>query len=92
MLQVQPPSARDDRRQTWQGLGDGLSQAFEMAVTPVLFTLLGVFIDRRLETAPVFAVALAVFAVVGTFVKAYYVYRYRSEQEEARRAWVRPPR
>lgn len=83
---------QDDRRATWQGFGDGLSQALEMSVTPVLFALLGLFLDRRVGTVPLFAVGFFLFAMVGLFVKAYYVYRFKSEQEEEARSWTRPSR
>ena len=82
----------NDRRETWQGFGDGLSQAVEMAVTPVLFALIGVFLDRRLGTGPLLAVGLAIFAMVGNFVKAYYVYQFKLKQEEERRPWGTPRR
>ena len=80
----------NDRRATWQGVGDGLTQALEMSVTPVLFSLLGLFLDRRVGTVPLFAVGFSVFAMVGVFVKAYYVYRFKSEQEEEARSWGKP--
>jgi F0F1-type ATP synthase assembly protein I len=76
-----------DRRATWQGFGDGLSQAVEMSVAPVLFALLGLYLDRRVGTVPLFAVGFSIFAMVGVFVKAYYVYRFKSEQEEEARSW-----
>lgn len=78
---MQPPVERNDRRATWQGFGDGLSQAVEMAVTPVLFALLGLFLDRRLDTVPFFAVGFSIFAMVGTFVRAYCVYRHQSDAD-----------
>ena len=83
---------QNDRRATWQGVGDGLTQALEMSVTPVLFALLGLFLDRRVGTVPLFAVGFSVLAMVGVFVKAYYVYRFKSEQEEEARSWGKPLR
>ena len=80
----------NDRRATWQGLGDGLTQALEMSVAPVLFALLGLFLDRRVGTVPLFAVGFFVFAMVGVFVKAYCVYRFKAEQEEEARSWRKP--
>lgn len=81
------PGDSSDRQEMWQGFGDGLASAVEMAVTPIIFTLIGLWIDGRLGTTPVFAVALALFAMIGSFVKAYYVYVYKSQQEEAKRKW-----
>lgn len=76
-----------DRQEMWQGLGDGLSSAVEMAVTPVILTLIGLWIDGRLDTTPWIAVTFALFGMIGSFVKAYYVYVYKSQQEEAKRKW-----
>ena len=81
----------NDRRDTWQGFGDGLSQAVEMAVVPALSALIGLYgLDHRFGTSPLFAVSLSIFAMVGVFVKAFYVYRYKMELEEERRSWPRP--
>jgi hypothetical protein len=87
---MQSRANQNDRRAMWQGFGDGLSQAVEMSVTPVLFALLGLFLDRRVGTVPLFAVGFSIFAMVGVFVKAYYVYRFKSEQEEEARRWGKP--
>jgi F0F1-type ATP synthase assembly protein I len=81
-----------DRQANWQGLGDGLSQAVEMAVTPVLFALIGLFIDDRVGTTAIFALAFAIFAMVANFVKAYYVYLYKSQQQEDKQPWAKPRR
>lgn len=91
---MQPPRDESgDRRAMWQGMNDGLAQAVEMAVTPVLCCLIGLFIDGRVGTTPGFALAFFFFAIVGTFIKAFCVYRYQSEQfERERRPWVKPSR
>ena len=81
-----PPT---DRQANWQGLSDGLSQAVEMAVTPVLCALIGLYIDDRVGTPPLFALAFAMFAMVANFVKAYYVYLYKTQQEDARQPWAK---
>ena len=84
--------SRNDRQANWQGFGDGLSQGLEMAVTPVLCALIGLFIDQRVGTTVLFALAFAIFAMVANFVKAYYVYIYGSQQEEEGQPWAKPPR
>lgn len=78
-----------DRRVVWQGFGDGLTQAVEIAVTPILFAVLGLWLDRRVGTTPVFGVALAVFAMVGVFLRAWYHYVARVDALEKGKAWKR---
>ncbi len=80
---------RSDRRASWQGFSDGFSQAVEMAVTPVLFALLGHWLDGHLGTGPLLTVSLAVFAMVGSFLRAYYHYLARCEALERDKAWSR---
>lgn len=66
-----------------------MAQAFEMAVTPVLFALLGLFLDGRFGTRPVLTVALAVFAMVGSFLRAWYHYLARVDALEDGKVWRR---
>lgn len=80
---------RADRRASWQGFSDGLTQAVEMAVTPILFALAGLFLDARLGTGPFLAVGLAVFATVGSFLRAYYHYVARMDALEREKVWGR---
>ena len=59
--------------------------------TALVFFLLGWFLDSRLDTTPVFMIALVVVALVAQFAKLYYVYnaqmsRLESERREAVRA------
>lgn len=80
---------RSDRRDLWQGFGDGLTQAFEMAVTPILFALLGVFLDGQFGTRPLLTVVLTVFAMVGAFLRTWYHYLNRVEALEDGKVWRR---
>lgn len=57
--------------------------SYELVLGPVLFGLLGLFIDRRLGTTPLFLIGLTVFALVGAAVSTYYRYRYQIDQLEA---------
>lgn len=55
-----------------QGNGDGVIKAFEVVFTPIIFALIGVFIDYKLNTAPIFTLGLLVFGVVGMAIKLWY--------------------
>jgi F0F1-type ATP synthase assembly protein I len=76
-----------DKRALNNGFGEALSRAFEFAVTPVIFGLLGHLLDLRTGTSPVFMLTLALFAVVGMFVKLWYAYDAAMRAEDARAPW-----
>ena len=55
-------------------IDSGVSQGAELAVSIVVFFLIGFGIDAWLNTTPVFMIVLTVFAVIGQFIKMYYSY------------------
>lgn len=63
-----------------------VSQGAEFAGSIVVFFLLGFGLDAWLGTTPVFMIALVVFATVGQFIKAYYLYSQQMEKLERERA------
>lgn len=60
-----------------------------MVITPLLFVLLGLFLDSKLGTEPVVAVVLGVFSVVGMFLVTYYEYKAKMERVEEGKPWRR---
>ena len=79
------------RRELNQGFGEALSRAFELAVTPVVFGFFGYLIDMRLGTSPIFLLVLALFAVVGQFVKLWYAYDGEMKRRDAEAVWGTKP-
>ena len=75
--------------QLYNGFGDTLARAFEMAMAPVLFTGLGYLIDRWLGTRPIFLVIFAVLGVVGAVLKAWYAYVASMRAHEEGAPWHR---
>jgi F0F1-type ATP synthase assembly protein I len=57
----------------------------EVAGTALVFFVLGWFVDRRMETTPLFMIVFVVVALVAQFVKLYYVYNAQMSQLEAER-------
>lgn len=80
----------NDKRAMNQGFGDGMSRAFELVVTPLVFAGIGMLVDLLADTSPAFTVAFAVFGVIGTFVRMWYGYDSEMRSHEATGAWVRP--
>lgn len=67
-------------------LDSGVSQGIEMAVGLVVFFLMGWGIDALLGTVPVFMITFTVFAMVGQFVKMYFIYSRDMRHLEDQRA------
>lgn len=80
---------RGFRGQLYNGFGEGLAQAFEFAVTPLLFGGIGFLLDGWLGIRPVLTIVLAVFAVVGMFVRMWYGYDREMRAHEAKGQWGR---
>lgn len=81
----------DDRRALWQGYGDALTQGIELAAVPLVFAVAGLALDRWLGTAPLLAVALTVFALVGSFLRSWYHYDARMSRLDEDQPWGRRP-
>ncbi|HEX7168282.1 MAG TPA: AtpZ/AtpI family protein [Acidimicrobiales bacterium] len=81
-----------ERRELMNGFGDGLTVAFEVALTPTIFAAGGYAIDRWLGTVPVFTIALLLVGVVGLFLKMWFAYDVRMKAEEAAGVWARGKR
>jgi F0F1-type ATP synthase assembly protein I len=78
-----------DRQATYNGFGNALSQAVEIVATPMIFGLVGFFLDRLVGTRPLFTVTLALFALVGMALRMYYAYREAMAREEEGKPWTR---
>ena len=58
-----------EKRDLYNGFGDTMARAFEVVFTPLLFGLLGWWIDGRTHTRPLFALVLGIFVLIYTLWK-----------------------
>ena len=58
------------------------SGSFELVLGAVLFSLIGLLLDRGMGTLPLFTVILAVAGFAGAAVSIYY--RYKAQMTDAR--------
>ena len=72
-----------------KGYGDGLTQALTLVVAPVLFGLLGAFVDRLLGTSPLFLLVLGFVGILATSITAYYEYEARIARHDEGKPWAR---
>ena len=63
------------RRELNDGMFHRSSGSFELVLAPLLFGLLGLWLDRMVGTTPLFTVLLAIAGLAGVVVKVYYGYR-----------------
>jgi F0F1-type ATP synthase assembly protein I len=78
----------NDKRAMNQGFGDGMSRAFELVATPLVFGGIGLLVDRIAGTSPVFVVLLGAFGVVGTFLRFWYGYDAEMREHESKARWA----
>ncbi len=68
-------AAQGQRKDLYQGFGDGFVLAVEFVIVVLLGVWLGHFLDGRLHTAPWFLVGLLVFTFTGGVARTYYAMR-----------------
>jgi hypothetical protein len=87
------PAVVTQRRALYQGFGDTLAVAFELAFTPVIVGLMGYGLDRWLGTLPILTTIFVLMAVVGMSARMWYGYDARMKVHEANGPWARrvPP-
>ena len=71
------------------GFADALALAFELALTPMVFALLGWWLDGWLGTRPLFTASLSGITAVYVLVKAVLIYKAKAEAEEEGKPWTR---
>jgi F0F1-type ATP synthase assembly protein I len=77
-----------ERRELYNGFGDGLALAFQIALTPVIFGGLGYLIDRAIDRVPLFTIILFLVSMVGVFISQWAQYEHRMKQADAEAAWA----
>ncbi len=60
--------------------------------TTVMFVLIGLWIDGRFGTRPLFTVVLGLLAVIGLGVRAYYTYMDQIARDEEGKPWLNKSR
>jgi F0F1-type ATP synthase assembly protein I len=90
-LPLLSPAALAARQETFKGFGDGLALAFELALTPLIFGLIGYGLDRWLGLLPVLTVVLVLLCIVGLSMRMWFEYDAQMKVHEAAGPWARRP-
>ena len=56
-----------------------------MAISVLVFCVIGLVVDALVGTTPTFTIALVVFSLVGNFVRMYYQYKAEMDSQVAAR-------
>lgn len=70
---------------------DALAHAMAMVAVPVLFGLLGAWLDSLAGTRPVLLLAFGAFGVACSFASAYYRYEAKIARHDEGKPWARKP-
>jgi hypothetical protein len=77
------------RQETYKGFGDTLAVSVELAVSPVIFGLVGYGLDRWLGIVPVLTIVLVLLCIAGLSVRMWFDYDARMKVHEAAGPWAR---
>ena len=72
----------------YNGAGEGLSRAFELALTPAIIGGAGYLLDRWLGLVPVFTILFFLVAMAGLMARMYYGYDARMKAHDAASPWA----
>ena len=68
------------------GMSDTLGRGPEIALSILVFTVIGLIIDTQVGTLPWFTIGLVLFSAIGNFARMYYQYDGRMKVLEEQRA------
>jgi len=65
------------------------SGSYELVLGSVIFGLIGLLIDRRIGTTPVFMLVLTIAGMAGASISIYYRYKHRIAQLQSETAAIK---
>ena len=72
----------------YNGFGEGLQRAFELALTPAIIGGFGYLLDRWLGVLPILTIVFFLVAMVGLIARMWYGYDARMKEYEAAGPWA----
>ncbi len=82
------PAELAARQDLYNGFGNGLALAFELALVPAIFGAIGYGLDRWLGLLPVLTIALVLLAVAGLAVRQFAAYTFSMKLHEDKGPWA----
>jgi len=72
----------------YNGAGEGMSRAFELALTPAIIGGFGYLLDRWLGLVPVLTIVFFLVAMVGLVARLWYAYDAQMKLHESAGPWA----
>ncbi len=72
----------------YNGFGEGLSRAFELALTPAIIAGLGYLLDRWLGLLPILTIVFFLAAMAGLMARMWYGYDAQMKEHEQAGPWA----
>jgi F0F1-type ATP synthase assembly protein I len=76
----------------YNGAGEGMSRAMELALTPAIIGGFGYLLDRWLGLVPVLTIVFFLVAMVGLVARLWYSYDAQMTLHEQAGPWAQAPR
>lgn len=80
---VAPPKS-----ELYNGAGEGMARAFELALTPAIIGGFGYLLDRWLGLLPVLTIVFFLVAMVGLVARLWYAYDAEMKLHESAGPWA----
>ncbi len=81
-------AAAAPQTELYNGAGEGLSRAMELALTPAIIGGFGYLLDRWLGVVPVFTIIFFLIAMAGLMARMWYAYDARMSEVEQAGPWA----
>ena len=82
------PGSGPNHQELYNGAGEGMSRAFELALTPAIIGGFGYLLDRWLGLLPVFTIVFFLVAMAGLMARMYYSYDAQMKEHDAAAPWA----
>ncbi|HEX2119851.1 MAG TPA: AtpZ/AtpI family protein [Acidimicrobiales bacterium] len=73
----------------YNGAGEGLNRAFELALTPAIIGGFGYLLDRWIGLLPVFTIIFFLVGMAGVIARMWYGYDAKMKEHEQAGPWAR---
>ena len=80
--------SRESQQDTYNGFGDSLARAFELAATPAVFGVLGYWLDGKFGIRPVLTITLSLLTLITMGIRTAIGYDQQMRRHEAEGSWA----
>lgn len=82
-------AAAAPKNELYNGAGEGLNRAFELALTPAIIGGFGYLLDRWLGLLPILTIVFFLIGMGGVIARMWYAYDAKMKEHEQAGPWAR---